>query len=263
MVDESMMSGESLPVLKSMGDVIVGATKNGDGMLKCQALKVGSDTFLASIVRLIEEAQGSKAPIQRLADTIAGIFVPIVVSIAVITFGAWWFVGGNFEEAIINAVSVLVIACPCALGLATPTAIMVGVGRGASEGILIKNAEVLENVGKITAVVFDKTGTLTYADPHVVDTLIEKSSMDKTSFLALVSALEEGSKHPLAKAIIKLHRQHLLTVCKRFKTIQGWVFQERLMAWFTLQVLLLLSLSLPHYKPQRRLKPFWKRAIAS
>jgi len=202
MVDESMMTGESLPVLKSVGDTIVGATKNGDGMLKCQALKVGSDTFLASIVRLIEEAQGSKAPIQRLADTIAGIFVPIVVSIAVITFGAWWFLGGNFEEAIINAVSVLVIACPCALGLATPTAIMVGVGRGASEGILIKNAEVLENVGKINAVVFDKTGTLTYANPQVVDVLIEKSELDKEQFLALTAALEEGSKHPLAKAII-------------------------------------------------------------
>lgn len=126
------------------------------------------------------------------------------MGIAVITFGVWWMVGSNIEEAIINAVSVLVIACPCALGLATPTAIMVGVGRGASEGILIKNAEVLENVGKISAVVFDKTGTLTYADPHVVDTLIEKNSMDKESFLELAAALEEGSKHPLAKAIIKV-----------------------------------------------------------
>jgi len=220
MVDESMMTGESLPVLKSVGDTIVGATKNGDGMLKCQATKVGSDTFLASIVRLIEEAQGSKAPIQRLADTIAGIFVPIVVSIAVITLGAWWFIGGDFEEAIINAVSVLVIACPCALGLATPTAIMVGVGRGASEGILIKNAEVLENVGKISAVVFDKTGTLTYSNPQVVDVLIE-NTLSKEQFLALVASLEEGSKHPLAKAIIASAPQRSSKSVQAFQNYSG------------------------------------------
>lgn len=202
MVDESMMSGESLPVLKTIGERVVGATKNGDGMLRCKALKVGSDTFLASIVRLIEEAQGSKAPIQRLADKISGIFVPIVVSIAIVTFVGWWIYDGDVAKAIINAVSVLVIACPCALGLATPTAIMVGVGKGASEGILIKNAEVLENVGKISAVVFDKTGTLTYATPEVVNIWMEETKLSKEQFLAIGASLEEGSKHPLGKAII-------------------------------------------------------------
>lgn len=201
-VDESMMSGESLPVLKKQGDYVVGATKNGDGMLTCKATKVGSETFLASIVRLIEEAQGSKAPIQRLADTISGIFVPIVLLIAVATLAGWWFMDGNIEKAIINAVSVLVIACPCALGLATPTAIMVGVGKGAQEGILIKNAEVLENVGKVTTVVFDKTGTLTHANPEVVAVLVAQSDMSEEEILEIAAALEEGSHHPLGKAII-------------------------------------------------------------
>lgn len=201
LVDESMMTGESLPVPKAKGDSVVGATKNADGMLKCQATKVGSETFLASVVKLIEEAQGSKAPIQRLADTISGIFVPVVVSIALMTFMAWWILGEGFENALINAVAVLVIACPCALGLATPTAIMVGVGRGASEGILIKNAEVLEKIGKITAVVFDKTGTLTYGDVKV-NAVIAHDDASEEEILTRCAALEEGSNHPLAKAIL-------------------------------------------------------------
>ncbi len=201
-VDESMMTGESLPVEKKVGDSVVGATKNGDGMLKIKALKVGNETFLASIVHIIEEAQGSKAPIQRLVDTIAAFFVPIVVLIATVTFVAWWFVGGDIEVAIINAISVLVIACPCALGLATPTAIMVGVGRGASEGILIKNAEVLENVGKITTIVFDKTGTLTKAKPEVVGVFAEDKSVSGNEILNIAASLEKGSSHPLGVAIV-------------------------------------------------------------
>lgn len=218
-VDESMMSGESLPLLKKQGDYVVGATKNGDGMLTCKASKVGSETFLASIVRLIEEAQGSKAPIQRLADTISGVFVPIVLLIALVTFGAWWFIDGTIEKAIINAVSVLVIACPCALGLATPTAIMVGVGKGAQEGILIKNAEVLENVGKITTVVFDKTGTLTHANPEVVAVLVEQHGMSEEEILEIAAALEKGSSHPLGKAIIATSKKRYHA--KNFQNYSG------------------------------------------
>ncbi len=198
-VDESMITGESIPVEKQKDDTVVGATINKTGTFLSRADKVGSDTALAQIIRLVEEAQGSKAPIQKLADAISGIFVPIVMGIAVLAFVLWIIfppadiVALNF--ALIIAVTVLIIACPCALGLATPTAITVGVGRGAEHGILIKNAEALERLGKVTAIVFDKTGTLTEGKPKVV-------AMSDNETLRLAALAEQHSEHPLAQAVL-------------------------------------------------------------
>ncbi|MCE5181639.1 MAG: heavy metal translocating P-type ATPase [Betaproteobacteria bacterium] len=200
-VAEAMLTGESLPVGKTMGAKVFGATQNQEGMLKCRATGVGSHTVLAGIIRLVEQAQGSKAPIQRLADIISGIFVPVVVAISVITFGLWWGFGGEFTPALINAVAVLVIACPCALGLATPTAVMVGTGNGAKAGILIRNAEALEQAGKIRTLVVDKTGTLTEGRPMVTD-IIPVAPACPDDVLRLAATLEQGSEHPLAKAVL-------------------------------------------------------------
>ncbi|MHB1290858.1 MAG: heavy metal translocating P-type ATPase [Sulfuricella sp.] len=200
-VGEAMLTGESLPVGKQAGAKVFAATQNQQGMLKCRATGVGSHTVLAGIIRLVEQAQGSKAPIQRLADVISGVFVPVVVSISLVTFAAWWLLGGEFTPALINAVAVLVIACPCALGLATPTAIMVGTGNGAKAGILIRNAEALERAGKIRALVVDKTGTLTLGRPTVTD-IVPAGSMDAQPLLQLAATLEQGSEHPLAKAVL-------------------------------------------------------------
>ena len=163
--DEAMLTGESLPVAKAVGAPVFAATMNGDGLLRCRATGVGSHTLLAGIIRLVEQAQGSKAPVQRLADRIAAIFVPVVSAIALLTFIAWWWLGGDFTTALVNAVAVLVIACPCALGLATPTAIMVGTGQGARAGVLIRNAQALELAEKLQVLAVDKTGTLTEGRP--------------------------------------------------------------------------------------------------
>ncbi len=168
-IDESMLTGESTAVAKHAGSRVFAATQNQQGMLRIRATGVGADTQLAEIVRLVEQAQGSKAPIQRLVDVVSGIFVPVVVGIALVTFAGWWIVGGDFTQALVNAVAVLVIACPCALGLATPTAIMVGTGRGAQFGILVRNAAALERAGAITTLAVDKTGTLTEGRPVVTD----------------------------------------------------------------------------------------------
>ncbi|MGB8339530.1 MAG: heavy metal translocating P-type ATPase [Burkholderiales bacterium] len=199
-INESMLTGESLPVAKTEGARVFAATLNQQGLLKCRATGTGKQTVLAGIIRLVSEAQGSKAPIQRLADKISGIFVPVVVVIALLTFVAWWFFAGDFTRALVNAVAVLVIACPCALGLATPTAIMVGTGRGAQAGVLVRNAAALEQAEKIRTLVVDKTGTLTDGKPAVTDVL-PQYGLSEHELMAIAASLEQGSEHPLARAV--------------------------------------------------------------
>jgi len=206
-VDESMLTGESVPVEKAAGDSVFGATMNTTGALRLVATKVGADSALQQIVRLVQEAQGSKAPIARLADKISGVFVPIVIAIALVTFAVWWFaspVDSRLSMALVTAVSVLIIACPCALGLATPTAIMVGTGHGAEKGILIKGGEALETAHKLTAIVLDKTGTITHGKPAVTDIIPAPAGLlDERELLRLAASAEQHSEHPLAAAIVR------------------------------------------------------------
>jgi Cu+-exporting ATPase len=208
-VDESMLTGESLPVEKKPGQALIGATLNKQGLLKFEATKVGRETALAQIIRLVEDAQGSKAPIQALADQVSAIFVPAVISIALLTFSGWYFFGPalptnadttQFTRALINMVAVLVIACPCAMGLATPTAVMVGTGKGAELGILFKNSESLERAGKISVVVLDKTGTITKGQPTVTD-IVTSAEITSAELLRLAASVERGSEHPLGESI--------------------------------------------------------------
>jgi Cu+-exporting ATPase len=199
-----MLTGESLPVEKKMGDTVIGATINKTGSFTFEATKVGKDTMLSQIIRMVQEAQGSKAPIQRLADYISSIFVPTVITLALVTFGLWYFLGSaesRFTFALVNFIAVLIIACPCAMGLATPTAIMVGTGKGAEQGILFKNAESLERAQKIDTIVLDKTGTLTRGEPKVTD--IIPSGMSEQELLFLAASAEKGSEHPLGEAIVR------------------------------------------------------------
>jgi len=221
-VNEAMLTGESMPRRKQPGSPAYAATQNLDGMLKLRATGVGNETQLAHIVRLVEDAQGSKAPIQRLADVISAIFVPIVVGIALVTFVLWWWLGGDLSVALINAVAVLVIACPCALGLATPTAIMVGTGRGAQTGILVRDARALEQAHKITTLIVDKTGTLTEGKPTVTDVL-PSAGTSENSLLATAAALEQGSQHPLAEAILRHAAAQGVTIraISDFTTVAG------------------------------------------
>ena len=223
-VDESMITGESMPVRKALGDEVIGATLNKTGSFRFRATKVGKDTALSQIIRLVQDAQGSKAPIQRLADVISGYFVPVVISIAIATFVIWFNFGPapSLTLALLNFVAVLIIACPCALGLATPTAVMVGTGKGAENGILIKGGESLETIHKINTILLDKTGTLTKGEPEVTD-IIPSPSFEEPELLRLAAAAERFSEHPLGEAVLKatLARNGPVDEAKDFRAIEG------------------------------------------
>jgi len=223
-VDESMVTGESLPVEKKIGDSAIGATINKTGTFKFEATKVGKDTVLAQIVRLVQEAQGSKPPIARMVDIIASYFVPVVISIAIITFVVWYLFGPHpaLTYGFLNFVAVLIIACPCALGLATPTSIMVGTGKGAENGILIRGAEALETACQLNTIVLDKTGTLTKGEPSVTD-IVESSRFGKKEILTLAASAEKGSEHPLGEAVVKKAREENLNLLdpRDFQAIAG------------------------------------------
>ncbi|MCK6624801.1 MAG: heavy metal translocating P-type ATPase [Anaerolineae bacterium] len=240
-VDESLLTGESLPVDKKAGDAVIGATLNKQGLLKIEATKVGRETALAQIIRLVEAAQGSKAPIQALADKVSAIFVPVVIVIALLTFAAWWLGGAGFTAALVRMVAVLVIACPCALGLATPTAIVVGMGKGATQGILFKNSAALEKGHALQAIVLDKTGTITKGQPAVTDVIVNselsivngerEKSGDNSSFilhpssfiLQLAASAERGSEHPLGEAVVRAAQEQGLALSEPvgFEAIAG------------------------------------------
>jgi Cu+-exporting ATPase len=230
-VDESMITGESIPVEKTEGDEVIGATMNKTGSFKFEATKVGKDTALAQIIKLVQEAQGSKAPIQRLADVIAGYFVPIVISIAIATFVIWFNFGPSpaLTFALLNFVAVMIIACPCALGLATPTAIMVGTGKGAEHGVLIKGGESLEMAHKLTTIVFDKTGTLTKGQPEVTDVILAHDFTRKEVLQHAASA-EKGSEHPLGEAIVReASREKIeLSPVRDFNAIAGYGIEAKI-----------------------------------
>lgn len=228
-IDESMVTGESIPVDKAKGDVVIGATINKSGTFTYKATKVGQGTVLAQIIKLVQEAQGSKAPIQRIADLVSSYFVPIVIMLAIVTFAVWYILGPApvLLFALLNTVAVLIIACPCAMGLATPTAIMVGTGKGAEHGILIKDAESLETAHKIKTVIFDKTGTLTRGKPEVTDTDVFAPKMTLGKMLNLAASLEKTSEHSLAEAILKGAEgyginEKSLAKARKFKAILGY-----------------------------------------
>ena len=218
-VDQSALTGESVPVEKTPGDIVAAATINTEGYLEFRADKVGEDTTLAQVIRMVEEAGGSKAPIARLADKIAGVFVPVVMGIAAVTFAVWMLAGYGLEFSLNCAVSVLVISCPCALGLATPVAIMVGTGRGAQLGVLFKNAEALENLHNIDTVVLDKTGTLTTGKPEVTDILPGDASLSE--LMRIAASLESKSEHPFARAILKKMGKNTYPAAENFETLPG------------------------------------------
>ena len=223
-IDESMLTGEPMPADKTPGDRVFGGTINSEGLIKMEAKAVGEDTALAGIVRLVQEAQGSKAPIQALADRVSAVFVPAVIVIAVVTFILWWVIGGEFVPSMIRMVAVLVIACPCALGLATPTAIMAGTGKGAERGILFRNSESLEKASMLDTIVMDKTGTITIGRPSVVRIIsYDTAFMDENDILRIGASVERGSEHPLGRAIVREaeNRGIILAEPEGFKAFGG------------------------------------------
>ncbi|PSB22000.1 copper-translocating P-type ATPase [Phormidesmis priestleyi ULC007] len=222
-IDESMVTGESMPTKKQPGDEVIGATMNKTGSFRFRATRVGKDTVLAQIVQLVQQAQGSKAPIQRLADQVTGWFVPVVIAIAIATFVIWFNVMGNVTLALITTVGVLIIACPCALGLATPTSVMVGTGKGAENGILIKGAESLELAHQIETIVFDKTGTITEGKPTVIDFVTTVGSANELKLLGLAASVERNSEHPLAEAVVRYAQSQEVTLddVQHFEAIAG------------------------------------------
>ena len=227
-VDESMLTGESMPVEKAPGAQVIGGTINRSGLLHCRATRVGADTALAQIIKLVEEAQGSTAQIQRIADQVTAYFVPAVVGIAFVAFFGWWL-AGNFPQGLLAFIAVLIISCPCALGVATPAALMVGVGKGAEAGILIRGAEILERAQSLSTVVFDKTGTLTRGEPNVTD-IAPLSGMDEAEVLRIAASAEAGSEHPLGEAIVRsaTHRNLGLGKVQDFEAISGHGIKGRL-----------------------------------
>ncbi|MEZ4632113.1 MAG: HAD-IC family P-type ATPase [Deinococcales bacterium] len=208
-MDESMLTGESLPVEKSVGDVVVGSTLNKSGSLLVQISKVGKDTVLAQIIHMVESAQGSKAPIQAIADRVVAVFVPVIMALALLTFILWWWLGPSpaLSYAIVNAVAVLLIACPCAMGLATPISIMVASGRAAELGVLFRKGEALQRLRETQVVAFDKTGTLTKGEPSLSEVMLSPKALEEgvgeDEVLRLAGGLEQHSEHPIAKAILK------------------------------------------------------------
>ena len=237
-IDESMITGESIPVEKQIGDPVIGASINKTGYFKMKATRLGKDSVLAHIIQMVEEAQGSKAPVQRLADQVAAVFVPTVIALASLAFVVWWIWGASltvlptdsFLFAMMIFISVMIIACPCALGLATPTAIMVGTGRAAELGILIKGGEILEQAQRIDTVVFDKTGTLTLGQPEVTDIFVPPDqNMSEIELLKLAGSLEKGSEHPLGEAVVAAAKQRdiVLPSMQDFKVLPGFGVQAR------------------------------------
>lgn len=222
-VDESMINGESMPVAKKPGDELFGGTLNVDGLLRARAARVGADTALSHIVAMVERAQEGKASIQRLADRIANVFVPVVMIVAALTFLAWGMVGGDWEMGFQSAIAVLIIACPCALGLATPTALMVGTGRGAREGILLRDAEAIERTRRLDVIVLDKTGTITEGKPAVTDIRVLAKRMDDSEMLSLAAGAEKGSEHPLARAVVRAAEERGIVPSnpERFQSLVG------------------------------------------